>query len=326
MRNSKTSLKTVSALFCLLLCFSCAGKQAAIVNRNKNFYGKYNSYNKEKYRNLGKKTVAKSRSQDYQIKVGTNETVYTIAKKFHVPLRDLIKKNNLNPPYELAAGVMLTIPAPNYHEVESGETIYSIARSYQMNIDSLVDLNNLKSPYKLEVGQKLRVMQSDSNSSDSADDDSDNSAPKNSVEKVEVEKQSQGFVERTLDKLNHFSWPVNGEVISQFGPKVGGLYNDGINIKASEGDDVRASEDGIVSYAGNELKGYGNLVILKHSGGWITAYAHLSKISVKRGQKIKKMVKIGEVGSTGNVTSPQLYFGLRKGRDAVNPENYLVKK
>ena len=80
-----------------------------------------------------------------------------------------------------------------------------------------------------------------------------------------------------------------------------------------------------MAYVGNELKGYGNLIIIKHSGGWITAYAHLSKTLVKRGQKVVKGDQIAEVGSTGNVNSPQLYFGLRKGRDSVNPENYLAK-
>ena len=147
---------------------------------------------------------------------------------------------------------------------------------------------------------------------------SDKSAPEKS-------NDSPGFIEIALDKMNHFSWPIRGEVISKFGPKSGGLYNDGMNIQAAQGDAVRAAEEGVVSYAGNELKGYGNLIIIKHSGGWITAYAHLSKISVKRGQKVLKLAKIGEVGSTGNVTSPQLYFALRKGRDAVNPENYLTK-
>ena len=102
-----------------------------------------------------------------------------------------------------------------------------------------------------------------------------------------------------------------------------GLYNDGINIKASEGQAVGASEDGIVAYVGNELKGYGNLVIIKHSGGWISAYAHLKNSLVARGQKINKGQKIGNVGNSGKVKFPQLYFGLRRGRDAVNPESYL---
>ena len=130
-------------------------------------------------------------------------------------------------------------------------------------------------------------------------------------------------LKKITNKTNRFSWPVRGEVISKFGPKSAGLYNDGINIKALEGQTVGSSEDGIVAYVGNELKGYGNLVIIKHAGGWISAYAHLKNSIVERGQKITKGQKIGNVGNSGKVKFPQLYFGLRKGRDAVNPENYL---
>ena len=130
-------------------------------------------------------------------------------------------------------------------------------------------------------------------------------------------------IKKIANKTNRFSWPVRGEVISKFGPKSAGLYNDGINIKAKDGQAVSSSEDGIVAYVGSELKGYGNLVIVKHSGGWISAYAHLKNSVVAIGQKIGKGQKIGNVGNSGKVKFPQLYFGLRKGRDAVNPENYL---
>ena len=78
-----------------------------------------------------------------------------------------------------------------------------------------------------------------------------------------------------------------------------------------------------MAYVGNELKGYGNLIIIKHSGGWITAYAHLNSFDVKRGQKVAQSAQIGTVGITGNVSEAQLYFSLRKGRDALNPQNYL---
>ena len=111
--------------------------------------------------------------------------------------------------------------------------------------------------------------------------------------------------------------------MSKFGPKPGGLYNDGINIKAKGGDNVKATEDGVVAYVGNELRGYGNLIIIKHSGGWISAYGHLDQTKIKRGIKVKKGQNIATIGSTGNVKSPQLYFGLRKGREAVNPQSYL---
>ncbi len=331
MINQNSSLNILLSVVALLVVLSCSNKKATVVDNGKIYYGKYNSYNKDKYRNVAKKTSAPtaSPSRNHQITVLEGETIYTISKKYQVPLRDLIKQNNLNPPYKLSAGDHLTIPAPTYHQVLAGDTLYSVARLYKMNIDTLIELNDLKSPYNLIVGQKLRIVKFNN-----AVEAQETRVAEISLKKPAEDKQekrearnhdSPGFVERTLDKMNHFSWPVRGEIVSRFGPKSGGLYNDGINIKAKEGDAVKAAEDGVVSYAGNELKGYGNLIIIKHSGGWITAYAHLSKVAVKRGQKVTKSTKIGEVGSTGNVASSQLYFGLRKGRDAVNPENYLNK-
>jgi len=142
--------------------------------------------------------------------------------------------------------------------------------------------------------------------------------------KLEINKPiDKDAIKKIANKSNHFSWPVRGEIVSKFGPKSAGLFNDGINIKAKAGQNVVASEDGIIAYVGNELKGYGNLVIIKHAGGWISAYAHLKDFAVNRGQKIYQGQKIGSVGDSGKVKYPQLYFGLRKGRDAVNPEAHL---
>lgn len=304
----------------LLPVFSCSQKPARIVNRSKVVYGKNSSLNKEKYNQISSKSeegAPEKKLAAHQIEVGPGDTLYSLSKKHQVTLRDLIKQNNLSAPYSLKNGERLTIPSPNYHEVKSGETLYAISRLYGMKVDQLIEMNDLKEPYSVKVGEKIRIAKF-----------SESSAPITPVENKKIEKEEKterSFVEKTLDKFNHFSWPVHGPVTSQFGPKKGGLYNDGINIAAREGTMVKASEDGIVAYVGNELKGYGNLVIIKHSGGWITAYAHLKESIVKRGEKVAKGQKIGLVGSTGNVTSPQLYFGLRKGRDAVNPENYLKK-
>ncbi len=120
-----------------------------------------------------------------------------------------------------------------------------------------------------------------------------------------------------------FEWPVNGKVISRFGAKTGGLYNDGINISAAEGSPIKAADSGIVVYSGNELRGYGNLVLIKHSNGYITAYAHTKDISVKKGDLVKKGDVIAHVGSTGHVSTPQLHFSIRKGRKALDPQQYL---
>jgi murein DD-endopeptidase MepM/ murein hydrolase activator NlpD len=120
-----------------------------------------------------------------------------------------------------------------------------------------------------------------------------------------------------------FLWPVQGKVISNFGPKKGGLNNDGINIAAAEGTAVMAADNGVVAYAGNELRGFGNLLLIRHADGWVTAYAHNEKLLVKRGEKVKRGQAIAQIGSTGNVSAPQLHFEIRKGTDPVDPLKYL---
>jgi murein DD-endopeptidase MepM/ murein hydrolase activator NlpD len=120
-----------------------------------------------------------------------------------------------------------------------------------------------------------------------------------------------------------FRWPVRGRVIQGFGPKGNGQQNDGINLAVPEGTSVKAAEDGVVAYAGNELKGYGNLVLVRHSNGFVTAYAHASEVAVKRGDPVKRGQIIAKAGQTGNVNSPQLHFEIRKGATPVDPSQYL---
>ena len=108
-----------------------------------------------------------------------------------------------------------------------------------------------------------------------------------------------------------FVWPVRGDVLSRFGPTGGGQRNDGVNIAARPSEPVRAAAQGEVVYAGNQVPGFGNLVLIKHSGGWVTAYAHLAKIDVKMRQAIAQGQAIGEAGQTGTVDQPQLHFEVR---------------
>ncbi len=120
-----------------------------------------------------------------------------------------------------------------------------------------------------------------------------------------------------------FLWPVKGKVISSFGPKKGGLNNDGINIAAPAGAGVVAADNGVVAYAGNELRGFGNLLLIRHADGWVTAYAHNEKLLVKRGENVKRGQTVAQIGRTGNVSAPQLHFEIRKGTDPVDPLRYL---
>jgi murein DD-endopeptidase MepM/ murein hydrolase activator NlpD len=121
-----------------------------------------------------------------------------------------------------------------------------------------------------------------------------------------------------------FLWPVRGTVVSDYGSKPGGLQNDGINIAAPRGAPIRAAEGGTVVYAGNELRGFGNLLLVRHRDGWITAYAHADELLVKRGDEVRRGQVIARVGSSGGVTSPQLHFEVRRGARHVNPRDYLA--
>jgi murein DD-endopeptidase MepM/ murein hydrolase activator NlpD len=122
-----------------------------------------------------------------------------------------------------------------------------------------------------------------------------------------------------------FRWPVRGRVISGYGVKTSGQQNDGINVAVPEGTPIKAAEDGVVAYAGNELKTYGNLVLIRHSNGYVTAYAHASEILVKRDDPIRRGQVIAKAGQTGNVAAPQLHFEIRKGSSPVDPMPYLDK-
>jgi murein DD-endopeptidase MepM/ murein hydrolase activator NlpD len=123
-----------------------------------------------------------------------------------------------------------------------------------------------------------------------------------------------------------FSWPLTGKIIANFGAAGGGLHNDGINIAAPAGTQVRAADNGVVAYAGNELRGFGNLLLIKHADGWTTAYAHNDKLLVNRGDTVTQGQVIATVGRTGNVGSPQLHFEVRKGTQAINPIEFLAAR
>jgi murein DD-endopeptidase MepM/ murein hydrolase activator NlpD len=120
-----------------------------------------------------------------------------------------------------------------------------------------------------------------------------------------------------------FMWPVNGRVISSFGSSSDGVRNDGIDIATADGEPIRASASGTVSYEGDELKSYGNLVLIRHEGGYVTAYAHASRIVVRRGDRVAKGQVIAYVGNTGDVHSPQLHFEIRHGVEPVDPRPLL---
>ena len=241
-------------------------------------------------------------------------------------------------------------PKTSMHRVEGGETLFSLGRSYGVHPYKIADLNSLSHNASLTVGQKIRIPGGKTaeriESEDvkvPAEEPSERYAEENSDQKQNFESDSdiayappedessapaggeeQSEEQPAEETINSFRWPVKGRVISKFGSKPGGARNEGINIAVPEGTSVRAADGGVVAYAGNELKGYGNLVLIRHDGGWVTAYAHTRQLLVKRGDTVRRGDVIAKAGQTGSVESPQLHFELRKGATAVDPLKYLT--
>jgi len=235
------------------------------------------------------------------ITVAKGDTVYAISQRTGVAVRQIIVANNLKAPYILHPGDTLVLTGGRVYQVEKGDTLYSISRAYGVDLKTLTRANNLKRPFTLAIGQQIQIP-------------GGGSAP-----------VRQTVLDVTLPPRegSKFMWPVTGKILSSFGPKEGGLHNDGINIQARRGDQVKAADAGVVVYAGDDLKGYGNLLLIRHSGGWVTAYAHNDRLLVKRGDRVKRGQVIAWVGITGGVGEAQLHFEIRKGTVAVDPMKYL---
>jgi len=226
------------------------------------------------------------------------------------------------------------------HTVKPGETLFSIGRAYNQNPYAIAEYNRLPQPYTLSAGQQLRIPGQSATQTalvPPAASQQQNAAQLPAQQQAKVEPipqvaqapaqqqapapQQQAAAEEQV--ATTFRWPVKGRVISTYGQKPNGMRNEGINISVPEGTSIRAAESGVVAYAGNELKGYGNLVLIRHDNGWVTAYAHGKELLVKRGDTVRRGDVIAKAGQTGSVTSPQLHFELRKGASAVDPMKYL---
>jgi murein DD-endopeptidase MepM/ murein hydrolase activator NlpD len=270
----------------------------------------------------------------HTIIVGSGDSLYLIGKRYQVPLRALIDANRLEPPYRLYPGQELTLPKTRTHKVAEGESLYGISRHHSVDTAQLASLNGLTPPYTIYAGQELRLPATAITGEPWALPEHTSAARRPEPNAVSAGEQKKlagtpvpvpkpAIASPPPRSSGKFSWPAKGEVISKFGPKDGGLHNDGINIKVPEGTPVRSVENGVVAYAGNELKGYGQLLLVRHADGLITAYAHNSKLLVKRGDSVTRGQIIGHAGKTGSVSQPQIHFEVRKGTKALDPLTYL---
>ncbi len=247
--------------------------------------------------------------------------------------------------------------------VQRGQSLGRIAQEYRVSERAIIAANNLKPPYKIETGQNLLIPGAGAPLSQAKAAPPagagrpppeiiplDGPAPGKSIafppaasapaeppaiagsqrpppgppHGAAESARAEAAKPAPSSKGSPMPWPVQGRVLAGYGVAAGGAHNDGINIAAPRGAPVRAVDGGVVAYAGNEVRGYGNLVLVKHANGFISAYAHLEELLVKRDEQVKRGQVIAKVGATGGVGEPQLHFELRRDKRAVDPREFLA--
>ncbi len=200
-------------------------------------------------------------------------------------------------------------PQGIYHVVRSGENLFRIGKAYDLSFQELARINRIEDPHRIRVGQKIFIP------------GATRQLPVEIITPLEATLERPEVREQGEKEQEGFIWPIVGSVTSKFGPR-NESFHDGVDISAPEGTPIRAVEGGEVIYS-DQLRGYGNLVIIRHAGGFVSVYAHNQKNLVHAGQRVSRGEVIGEVGSTGRVTSPHLHFELRKDNVARDPLYYL---
>lgn len=246
-----------------------------------------------------------------------------------------------------ASNTLVSIPADAYaHVIESGESLYTIARRYNVTAQSIIQANGFSSPDKIFVGQKIVIPGKASALAALgpkggasivapaaepvakpvavASLDQQPKTPLATVKPLEAKPAEQVAATKPLEQpkaepvlsgADRFRWPISGRVITDFANSKG----TGINIEAPEGAAVRSAENGQVIYAGSGVEGYGNLILIRHPNGYVSAYAHLKDMNVSKGTVVNRGDNIGTAGKTGSVSKSQLHFELRKGATPVDP-------
>lgn len=311
MSKKGVSIKILLFTLFLGLCVSCASNPAPIVMKGHIDYSRKSylaKYNDDSSMYVSKNILSSSRSLDMDEDKGFEAKELTTSSSS----KDLTVKNSYskNTTQDLTSKKTVSRSEVVKSRVNKNSVVASSSKTVSIKSASKSSNSNSveQSQPKKQLASNNQTKQIDTTRAVIV---KDKVAPK--ISKNQALNKSS----------NKFMWPVRGKVISKFGPKGNDIYNDGINIKASKNTPFKAAEDGVVMYCGSELKNHGNLILIKHSNNWFSAYAHSNSVEVEKGDIVAKGQVIGYVGNTGNVETPQLYFGLRKGKKPVNPESFL---
>ena len=270
-----------------------------------------------------------ARSRDYRT-VLRGETMFSIAWDVGVDFRTLAQWNNIPAPYVIRPGQRLRIKAPakdpgrsarsdakpgnsvagKYYRVKKGDTVYGVARKSGRSPQEIIAWNGLRKPFTIRPGQRLRVTPAGTSVRNSTRS-RPSKAPANA-------RQRHGRPQ----KVGKWVWPASGKILRRFSPSGA---SKGIDISGRTGQTVRAAAGGTVVYQGSGLRGYGQLIIIKHNPDYLSAYAHCSSILVKEGARVKRGQRIATMGSTGT-NRVKLHFEIRLRGNPVNPTRYLPRK
>ncbi len=256
--------------------------------------------------------VAQDWRGSYQVQPG--DSLYRIARQHEIRVADLQRANSIENPRQLKPGMVLRIPGTAEPSSLPSSTVTTIPGATAPEAPRAIQ--STTQPTMINGRGERRVAALNTGRITDA-------SPAPSASWSGVKPVQTVAITPSQIGTNSLRWPSKGKVLSGFGQRADGTHNDGINIAVPKGTDVHAAAEGEVAYAGSELKGYGNLILLRHDNGWVTAYAHADQLLVKRGDKVRRGDVIAKAGNTGQVDQPQLHFELRQGSKPVDPLPYL---
>ena len=286
--------------------------------------------------------------ENYEVQKGDH--IDALARAFSTTRKVLLDANEgLRAPYVLHPGQILKVPVAKAYVAESGDTLNGVARRFSVSVGELAEINHISERAMLRSGQRIGLPSSmrdrgPQRSAETAYAEAEpyrtpsyqppppspapgltQVAPSGPTPTPErgaagyqtpsppAAPQATPLTDAQVAAAAHgrFMWPVRGDIVSHFGPQGVGRRNDGVDIKAAQGTVVKAAAPGEVVYAGDQVPGFGNLVLIKHADGWVTAYAHLDQVNVQMRQQVSQGDTLGSVGMTGGATEPELHFEVR---------------
>jgi murein DD-endopeptidase MepM/ murein hydrolase activator NlpD len=259
--------------------------------------------------------------------VARGDSLYAIARKHGIRLNDLERENNISNPRKVMPGTVLKVPRPGEAQRAAAARPARVARAPVVPAAAKpVPTTSLSSgPPSVEptiINSRTRVAALGKDAANPSGTAADVSPIAPAASNGAPLRDAAASASKSAAPTTKFRWPARGKIITNFGPQADGR-NEGINISLPRGADVYAAEGGVVTYAGDGVKGYGNLLLIRHDGGWITAYAHNDSLAVKSGESVRRGQVIAKAGATGSVDHPQLHFEIRQGTKPVDPVKHL---